>query len=1313
MATEVIRVGRDDKPILKVAKDTRALLDKKTREDIIEHWFLGTKYSPAERDAIVATMAEKGFYPEDWMHDREQKSGLYPDIYDPSFGAQLYKKQEFFEARSVAISSLEGTDPCSSGAEAVFEISPIQRLISRFLNPATPYNGLLLYHGVGVGKTCTAVRVAEEYLKIYPTSKVFIIVPQAISGSFRRTIFDPSKLVKRNGAWVSQQCTGMTYPELALQELMKRSKKDDDFTVEQISDVVDKKIRERYFRFGYLQFAYWIAKQFKVIPSHLEGDERTAAENALLATLFSDKLIIIDEAHNLRDAGAGATGLDLGAADGAAEDSEEAEIDKDDSAGGKKLTPLIKRIVKYAEGLRTLFMTATPMYNKASEIAWILNLLIINDTKDDSPKKLLTDIFTKDGGLRKGGDVMLRIISQRYVSYMRGENPYTFPLRMRPATATPMTWPKIQKVGDKEKAIVLSKESRAIIDALPLIHVTPPAGSPIEERLMKVLREGKEEDFKGETWVHLDVCNIVYPNGLYGHTGWESYFGDVAAAGGGLKYRGFNWIGDDDQSPDVDSVFGRAAFSKVAPKMAIVLDKIQKGRGISFIYSRYVKAGILPLAIAMERDGWTRVFASAEARPLYAAGAGAKVPRQCAFCSRKENAHGGATADHEFKPACYVLLTGDPLLTPSFYETLNYASRWAPGDLLAPHGGQVKAILGSQITTEGLDLKCVRSIHVIDPWYHLNRIEQIIGRGVRFCSHADLPPPLRNCLIYMYALSLAKVETPDMHAYRLSVDKARAIGAIQRIMKISAMDCNLNIQGLIVRGAPPRMVVDAEGRTIDEHDKATGKRTQYDIDDKPYSSTCDYMEQCVYECAGPPVKEDEPKDTKTYTFNDAQKRLAEKEQRLKQLFVHDDVAFPIEMIRAHIYGDMPWEIVSRALVSIIESPSFEIRREDGLIGHVILQNGYLIFQPKGIRSRQIPLAYRYAKAYNILARRSVVPHRGSILGTVAAAAPVEGAAAVPIEGLGAAPEAIDDPIAGYVAWMKEVDRALVRKPTKEKSVIDQWVPPYPASQQLKVWGWLLFHFRTVPEIRKIAAQFWVDSVWKGEERRSVLEQIVRAGHRGFDALLLEALEKDLFMLSDIAGFKWVNPQSFELESYCLQKGELGVCPSSFDTLINNKLGRPVDVKAGTGEIFGFYVPRKDNTLVFKTLDKTGTKRITGAVGADCSVASDLGSHRGRVRQIQGLIRDTVAAAGTGPAAGALRELIPLLIEDADSEAARDAKGRAGRQLINQFKHIDDLGHVHVCLYMATLLRILDAKKARGLRWFMNAVEAARAGLKGR
>ena len=1297
---EVIRI-RDKQPVFRVERDSKKLLDAKSSEDIVKTWFLGTKYTAAERDSIVAAMMEKGIFPDTWAHDRELKSGLYPDIQDPRFGAQLYNKQEFFEARAAAISALEGTDPCNSSVESVFEISPIQKLVSRFLNPKTPYNGLLLYHGVGVGKTCSAVRVGEEYLKFYPLSKVFIIVPQAISGGFKRTIFDPSKLRKEGNKWVSQQCTGMIYPELALHELGKKAKKEEDFTVEEINDAVDKKIRERYFRFGYLQFAYWIQKQLKMVPSHLIGDDRIAAENLLLAKLFSDKLVIIDEAHNLRDAVAGTVVAedDNSSANDAEEVGEEegATGAAIDTVGGKRLTPLLKRIVKYAEGLKLLLMSATPMYNKAAEISHLLNLLIVNDTKDDSPKKLIGNIFTADGNLKKGGDIIIRTYSQRYISYMRGENPYTFPLRVRPSCAQVMVWPRTQKVGGKEKTIVMSKDAKNIIEALPLVHILPIEGSAISDRLMSVLREGKAEDFKAETWVHLDICNIVYPNGYYGHTGWDSYFTPVLTKGDGLSYHSFGWKGteEDEGIESVDDIFGQEALRHYAPKMWAVVEKLQASTGMSFVYSRYVKAGILPLAIALERAGWTRVFDSAEPRPVFR---GTPVPRQCAFCSKKENTHAGAR--HAFAPANFVVLTGnnpDTIITPNFMNTLNYASRWASDDLMAPHGGKVKAILGSQITTEGLDLKCIRGIHILDPWYHLNRLEQIIGRGIRFCSHAELDIQLRNCLIYMYALTIPKIETPDLHAYRLSAEKAVAIGRVQREMKISAMDCNLNIAGLIVRGAPPRRIVDIEGRVIEE----------YNIDDKKYTSTCDYLEECNYECLSPAAADGE-KDIKTYTYNDAQKRLAEKEERLKALFSTSEIAIPIESIRKHIYGDLPWEIVSRALVRILENPNFIIKREDGLYGYLILQNDYLLFQPTGIRAKQIPLAYRYSRVYNVLPRRSLLPHRGSIMGAVKATRPVAAAVAAAGPAAAAAAAAVEpdvsNPVAAFNAWMKMVDAAIRLSKPGDRDIIKRWAPPKgTASFHIQAWGWLLFKFCNIPEIRTAAAQYYVDSAWKPSERKAVLEQILAKGrgHADFSQDLINAVERDLFQLTEIAGFKWLNSTTFDVETLCLQNSHIEMCPKTFDTLITAKIGKPLDIKTGTGGLFGFLVPKKDGTMVFKTLDKSNSKRITGAVGSDCSLASDLDGYRSRVAQtIQEINRLAPAMS-------------PLLVSLKPEDAAPNLKARKVRQETDNIVHIDDLSHIYICIYVETLLRLMDIKKLAGTRWFLNAVEAARAGLKGR
>ena len=1336
MATEVIRLSKDGSPLIRIDKDAKKLLEKKPDDSLLDTYFLGKKselvvppgkkrpvkvetdYTAAERDALVSVLTDKQLYPEDWMHKREVQSGLYPDNQDPQFGIQLYNKQEFYEARAAAISAMEGTEPCDTRIESVFEISPIQKLVSRFLNPLTPYHGLLLFHGVGVGKTCSAVRIAEEYLKFLPFSKVFIVVPQAIAAGFRRTIFDPSKVTKsEDGIWKSNQCTGMIYPDMALSELSAKEDREKgtkkEATIEDINMIVEKKIRDRYYRFGYLQFANWIQKQLKAAtPAHLEGEERERYQNDILAKLFSDKLIIIDEAHNLRDVGMKDGAVEVTVGDDAAGEEEEDDPAgaMDDQIGGKKLTPLIKRIVSHAQGLRMLLMTATPMYNKASEIRHLLNLLILNDVKDEKSKKLIPDIFTKEGVLKTGGAELIRKKSQQYVSYMRGENPYTFPLRLRPRGAKAITWAPIQKFGKIEKPITFDDQHKEILKALPLIEVTPGETTPMFDKLTEVIRVGKPEDFKGETWVHLDVCNIVYPNGLYGHAGWDSYFKDIMLAGEGVKYRSFQWSGNTENSEiaKVEDIFGLSNLVNYAPKIAKLVETLQKSNGISFVYSRYVKAGILPIALTLELLGWTRVFTTDDARPIYSgeragkgkAGEKKRIPRQCAFCEKKENTH-AAVKGHVFTPACYVMLTGDITITPLFAETLKYASIWDKNkDKFAPLGGRIKAILGSQITTEGLDLKCIRSIHILDPWYHLNRIEQIIGRGIRYCSHGDLPPPMRNSLVYMYALSVPGVETPDLHAYRISAKKARNIGLVQREMKRGAFDCNLNLAGLIIRGDKPRKLIDAEGNIVDSIEDAEGvQNKKYDIRDssRTYSSICDYMDKCEYECFPSLEKETKTKNMKTYTYSDALWRLAKKEATLKKLFSEHDVAFPIDVIRREIYGDLPWEIVSQAFVRILEDPLFRIRRADGFEGRLILQNGYLLFQPVGIRAKQIPLAYRYSRVYHALPQTYMSPRRGSVLGLAEAPA-VEKSEEVVVEA------DVSDPIASFKSWMRLVDEGLARSKSGKREVIKSWNPPdVKTTYHVKAWGWLLFHFRNIPEIRNAAAAFWVDRAWTPAERKLVLEKIIREGKAKYtkETDLMEALKKDLFFMDEITGFKFVNVQNFELESYCLIDGEFGTCPSSYASLIDDHMGAAADVRNDTGDLFGFLVPRKDTTIVFKTLDKNNSKRIMGAVGADCSVASDLGGHRDRVRDIQNIIRKIAP------------ELKSLVINDVNSDDAIDPKGRQARQDTFDFKHIDDLSHIFVCIYMEALLRIMDYKGYGDTRWFLNAVDAARAGLKGR
>jgi hypothetical protein len=79
--------------------------------------------------------------------------------------------------------------------------------------------------------------------------------------------------------------------------------------------------------------------------------------------------------------------------------------------------------------LRLLFLTATPMFNSSKEIIWILNMMNMNDKRSIVKS---SDVFDSNDNLLPDGKEILIQKSTGYISYVRGENPYTFPFRIYP-----------------------------------------------------------------------------------------------------------------------------------------------------------------------------------------------------------------------------------------------------------------------------------------------------------------------------------------------------------------------------------------------------------------------------------------------------------------------------------------------------------------------------------------------------------------------------------------------------------------------------------------------------------------------------------------------------------------------------------------------------------------------------------------------------------------------------------------------------------------------------------------------------------------
>jgi hypothetical protein len=108
-------------------------------------------------------------------------------------------------------------------------------------------------------------------------------------------------------------------------------------------------------------------------------------------------------------------------------------------------------------------------------------------------------------------------------------------------------------------------------------------------------------------------------------------------------------------------------------------------------------------------------------------------------------------------------------------------------------GSDIKVIVSSPIVSEGVDFRFVRQIHVLDPWWNMSRTEQVIGRGLRTCSHQLLLPEQQNCTVYLHVIRTEdNKECYDEYTYRIRVvPGAEKIARVRKVLAESAMDCPL------------------------------------------------------------------------------------------------------------------------------------------------------------------------------------------------------------------------------------------------------------------------------------------------------------------------------------------------------------------------------------------------------------------------------------------------------------------------------------------------------------------------------------------
>jgi hypothetical protein len=241
-------------------------------------------------------------------------------------------------------------------------------------------------------------------------------------------------------------------------------------------------------------------------------------------------------------------------------------------------------------------------------------------------------------------------------------------------------------------------------------------------------------------------------------------------------------------------------LSKYSPKYREIIKNVDKSPGPALVYSQFVSMeGLEMLSIALEGRGYQRL-------QLQKSVNGIRIikPRDPELLE-----------EYNRSPK-YVMYTGEEdtemrehilnIFNSTFDNLPQSIRNDLPDDMDNLHGEICKVLMISASGAEGLDLKNIRQIHLMEPYWNTVRSKQVIGRGIRICSHMDLPLNERHVELYQYIMKLTPSQiknyytiqssdkglTTDEKILNIAIRKEILINQFINLMKRAAIDCKLN-----------------------------------------------------------------------------------------------------------------------------------------------------------------------------------------------------------------------------------------------------------------------------------------------------------------------------------------------------------------------------------------------------------------------------------------------------------------------------------------------------------------------------------------
>ena len=855
----------------------------------------------------------------------------YPYPSDPNFQSKIYKKREYHYNRSSQrkkITNYEDlskyrTDVCRKKLNA----NPHQSFLSNYITPKTPYRGVLIFHGVGTGKTLSAISIAEQFkqqVRRFQT-KIYVLVSGPLirdnwkneiinffsKDYFKEVLYDKNneesvkEAEKAVKLLINQYYRFMSYKTFYRKVLGER--------------IVEKKMVDN--------------KVQKIYRKNDEGDyERDVAVDRIES--LDNTILIVDEAHNL-------TGVEQGL---------------------NNYGQAVKKIINKSKNIRVILLSATPMKNFGDDIVELINF--IRPKQDPMLReKIFNNVKNSDMDFKPDGLDYFKKMASGYISYFRGADPFLFALKKEmgdiPPTLlfTPLVLCDMKEfqlnayveITKKFGADALEKNSGSVSNfALPYLEngkLTPTYGNEGFNKLLKQLETN-----------YTAICNQL--NKVLFNNKYPNPQQLIRLSPNKLTFTG-----------DILLFQNLENFSsKMYHCLKNILQSFDGKRGAStgFVYANLRTVGIDIFDEILVMNGFLRYKESGDydikdntIDYLYG----------LTYVEFKKK-----FGKDKFYPATFVKFTGsdEDQEEEEPDEKINILKRIF-NDVMNKQGKTIKLVLGTKVMNEGITLHNIKDIHVLDTHYNLGRVIQVIGRAVRYCVHYDLMTednPYPEVNVYKYVVNLSDKISTEIELYRKAEKKLMLIKKLEHIMKEISIDCPVNYQANIF---------------IEEQEKSKNCLPPDKTKDirKQCTDLCDFL-PCKYTCSDPKLTsmydstsliykkiEKEKLDYSTFLLKYANNEIDYAKNKIKELYklkyvytlsaIVDYVKKSLNEDQAQLYDDF---FIYQALTYLLPVSEDEFNSFSDIIydrynvpGYLIYRNVYYIFQPLDQKDN-VPLFYR-------------------------------------------------------------------------------------------------------------------------------------------------------------------------------------------------------------------------------------------------------------------------------------------------------------------------------------------------------------------